>query len=258
MATTGNLENKRVLGLFAHPDDAEFMCAGTLALLHQEGYDIHIATMTSGDCGSTELSREEISQIRRAEAGQSVKILHGTYHCLEFDDIFIFYERATLTRVIELLRRVQPLIVFAPSPMDYMVDHEMTSLLAQTACFSCGIYNISTAAVAPYDFIPYLYYVDPMEGKDKLGLAVKPSICVDISSVMAAKEQMLCCHASQRNWLLAHHGMDSYVDSMKKFAEQRGALINVRYAEGFRQHGGHSFPQKNILQNILQQLTVKL
>ena len=46
---------RTVLSLLAHPDDAEFTCAGTLALLGQRGWQIHIATMTPGDCGSASL-----------------------------------------------------------------------------------------------------------------------------------------------------------------------------------------------------------
>ena len=42
----------RVLALFAHPDDAEFLCGGTLAHLAARGARIGIATMTAGDCGS--------------------------------------------------------------------------------------------------------------------------------------------------------------------------------------------------------------
>ena len=60
--------NKVALACMAHPDDVEFTCGGTLALLHQQGWEIHIATMTPGDCGSEQLSREEISRIRRMEA----------------------------------------------------------------------------------------------------------------------------------------------------------------------------------------------
>ena len=37
---------RKVLSILAHPDDAEFMCAGTLALLKQKGWEVHIATMT--------------------------------------------------------------------------------------------------------------------------------------------------------------------------------------------------------------------
>ncbi len=45
-------DRKVVLALMAHPDDAEFMCAGTLALLKRRGWEILIGTMTPGDCGS--------------------------------------------------------------------------------------------------------------------------------------------------------------------------------------------------------------
>ena len=37
--------SKCVLGIFAHPDDAEFLCAGTLTLLQQAGWQVHIATL---------------------------------------------------------------------------------------------------------------------------------------------------------------------------------------------------------------------
>jgi len=62
---------------------------------------------------------------------------------------------------------------------------------------------------------------------------------------------MLACHRSQREWLQQHHGMDEYILSMKRHAEDRGRDIGVLYAEGFRQHLGHAFPQDNLLQKEL-------
>src|ERR1700692_3679823 len=42
-----------VLSVLAHPDDAEFLCAGTLARLAREhGWSVHIASMNPGDRGS--------------------------------------------------------------------------------------------------------------------------------------------------------------------------------------------------------------
>jgi len=244
-------EAKTVLSLLAHPDDAEFMCTGTLALLAQKGWEIHIATMTPGDCGSVEHNREEISRIRRGEATQAVTLLEGGYHCLDCDDVFISYDRQTLLKAIKLLRQNRPTIVFAPSPSDYMVDHEITSQIAQTTCFAAGMPNIEMEDIEPFLSVPYLYYVDAVEGKDKFGREIPPDILVDISDVIDLKEQMLCCHQSQRNWLLEHHGIDEYVQSMRRFAESRGKLINRRFAEGFRQHLGHAFPQENILKSQL-------
>jgi len=245
---------KTILSLGAHPDDAEFMCAGTLALLHNKGWDVHIATMTPGDCGTVEYNREEISRIRKAEAAKSAKILHGGYHCLECDDAFIMYDRPTLIKAIELLRKVRPTIVLTTSPSDYMVDHEMASRIAQTACFDCGIVNIETTGAEPFEPTPYLYYMDPVEGKDNFGTEIKAGTIVDITDVMDTKEKMLCCHESQRNWLLKHHGIDDYVNSMKKLGEKRGREINTDFAEGFRQHLGHAYPQDNILKAELGDL----
>ena len=245
---------KTVLSLGAHPDDAEFFCAGTLALLHKKSWQVHIATMTPGDCGTVQYSRGEISRIRRAEATKAASLLNGNYHCLECGDIFIMYDRPSLLKAIELLRKVQPTIVFTTSPSDYMVDHEMASRIAQTACFACGVVNIETVGAEPFEPVPYLYYMDPAEHKDKLGTEIKAGTIVDITGVMDIKEKMLCCHESQRHWLLTHHGMDEYVNMMKVYDQKRGREINARYAEGFRQHLGHAYPQDNILKAELGDL----
>ena len=71
---------------------------------------------------------------------------------------------------------------------------------------------------------------------------------------METKVRMLCCHASQRDWLLAHHGIDEYVNTMQEGARTRGRDIGVEYAEGLRQHLGHAFPQENLLAEVLGEL----
>ena len=62
---------------------------------------------------------------------------------------------------------------------------------------------------------------------------------------------MLECHESQRAWLRKHHGVDNLVVSMKEWGATQGASAGVAYAEGFRQHLGHSYPQDNILAELL-------
>lgn len=244
------MNTNTVLGLFCHPDDAEIMCAGTLSLLKQKGMEIHIATMTGGDKGSATLSREEIGRIRRSEGANAAAVLGGTYHCLGFEDIYLFYNADTINRTVELIREIRPSIVFTASPSDYMVDHEMTSKIVQTACFCAGIKNME-ADGEPLEYIPHLFYSDAMDAKDILGIRIDPGFYVDISLVMDVKEKMLASHKSQREWLLKHHKMDEYIISMKHFGEKRGKEINTRYAEGFRQHLGHSYPQDNILKEYL-------
>jgi LmbE family N-acetylglucosaminyl deacetylase len=246
---------KIALALLSHPDDVEMMCAGTLSLFRMAGWELHIATMTPGDKGTAELSREEISLKRRAEAARAAHLIGATYHCLELEDLYIVYDRNSINKATALIRNIKPSVVFTSSPNDYMTDHELTSMIVQAACFASGVKNMEVDA-PPYEPVPYLYYSDPVEGKDILGKSVIPSIYVNISPQIEVKEKMLASHESQRNWLLTHHKVDEYILAMKRFARQRGLEAGVEYAEGFRQHLGHGFPQDNILLEILGKMVI--
>ena len=81
----------------------------------------------------------------------------------------------------------------------------------------------------PLDHIPHLYYCDAIEGKDALGRVIEPGFCIDISATLDRKTEMLCCHASQREWLLKHHGIDEYVSTMRTWATERGLDTAVRF-----------------------------
>ncbi len=240
---------KNILGIFAHPDDAEILCAGTLSLLKKAGWSVHIATMALGDKGTAVHTRHEITRIRNAEARKSAELIGGNYYCLGFDDVYILYDRETINKTTSLIRKIRPEIVFTASPADYMLDHEITSLIVQTACFSAGIKNME-AEGEPFEPIPFLYYCDPIEGKDKMGDIIRPSIYVDITSEIDIKAKMLACHESQQSWLLSHQDSE-YILAMKRFSKKRGEEINTAYAEGFRQHLGHGYQHENILKEIL-------
>lgn len=250
--------NKTALCIVAHPDDAEFQCAGTLALLARKGWKIVIATMTPGQAGSAVLGPADISAIRRVEAADSAALLDGDYHCLESEDAFITYDRPTLLKAIELVRKVRPAIVFTASPSDYMIDHEVTGRIAQTACMIATVPNIKTNGIDPTDAIPHLYFCDPMQGKDIFGKEIESGIFVDISSTIKIKEKMLSCHKSQREWLLKISRVDEYIIMMKEFAKMKGKKINCEYAEGFRQFLGFSYPPENILKSELGDLVFHL
>jgi LmbE family N-acetylglucosaminyl deacetylase len=242
------------LAVLAHPDDAEFLCAGTLIRLARErGWSIHIASMTPGDCGSAEYSAEEIARIRRTEGAAAAARIGATYHCVEYRDLSIFYDAPTVAAVTNLLRQVRPRVVFTHSPDDYMLDHEMTSRVVRAATFNAPIplFLAGRGGPLPTDHIPHLYYCDPIEGKDPLGRPVPVGVRIDIGSVIDEKTAMLACHASQRNWLLKHHGMDQYLIAMRDWGVARGGEAGVAFAEGFRQHLGHSYPQNDLIGELL-------
>lgn len=249
----------KVLAIGAHPDDVEIMCSGTLFALSKLGHEVHVASLTLGDCGSREHSREETRRIRHAEAVKASELLHATYHEVGFDDLSIFNDDGSNRRVTALMREIDPALVITHSPNDYMSDHETTSLLVRNACFSAPIPNYETtnSAVNPTTKIPYLYYAPPLGGIDAFGKTVIQQFYVDISDLMDQKLEMLACHASQRDWLRAHHGMDEYIESARRFNNllgQRASTLAGReiiYAEAFRQHRGHAYPADNLIATYL-------
>ncbi len=243
-----------ILSVLAHPDDAEFLCAGTLTRLARErSWGVHIASMTPGDCGSAELPPDEIARVRRAEGAAAAAVIGAAYHCVEERDLRIAYGEGPLERVVRLLRQVRPAVVLTHSPADYMLDHEQTSTIVRAACFAAAVPNFLCERIAerPLEHVPHLYYCDAIEGKDLFGQPVEPAFCVDVSAVIETKAEMLGRHASQREWLRKQHGMDQYVAAMRQWGEERGLPRGAGYAEGFRQHLGHSYPQGNLLGELL-------
>jgi LmbE family N-acetylglucosaminyl deacetylase len=131
-----------------------------------------------------------------------------------------------------------------------MLDHEQVSMLARGASFLYGAPNVTPLPRHPGSVVPHLYYCDPLEGVDPLGERVQPTTLVDVTGQMEKKLEMLSCHASQREWLRAHHGMDEYIESARRHAAYRGKLAGVAYAEAFVQHRGHAYPHNDLLKEL--------
>jgi len=245
---------KRILAIHAHPDDVEILAGGTMALLSASGHAVIIATMTAGDCGSAELSSEQISAIRRQEARAAADLIGAEYLCCGFEDLAIFSDASTRRRVTEVLRITQPDIVVTASPIDYMADHETTSALVKDACFGApaALYRTGAPNPAPaLAAIPHLYYMDPLTGFYPDGAEAIRDFCVDVSAVFARKRAMLEQHASQRDWLRRHHGMDDYILQMEASTRAAGKRFGVQFGEGFRQYRGHAYPHSPLLQELL-------
>ena len=239
------------LSFLAHPDDAEILCAGTLIRLKEAGWEVHIATATPGDCGTMDRDRWDIAAVRTREAAAAARLIGATYHCIDERDGMVVYDKVAIRKTVDLFRRVAPSLVFAHAPRDYMVDHEEASKLARAASFIYGAPNISDVPRHPDARVPHLYYCDPVGLADPLGQPVTPTTLIDISAQIEQKAQMLTCHASQREWLRAHHGMDAYVDAMRRAGEARGKQAGVAYAEGFVQHRGHPYPHEDGLRQFV-------
>ena len=239
-----------ILAIHAHPDDIETLAAGTLALLSSQGHAVTIATLTAGDCGSVEYGREETARIRKDEAHAAATMIGARYICSGLGDLAVFNDDPSRRRVVELIRSVSPDLVITSSPVDYHPDHEATSVLVRDACFAAPVPNYATGDARPLDAIPHLYFMDPIEGRDRDGNKIVPDFAVNVEAHMETKRRMLSAHASQLNWVVKQHGIDDYTGSMDAWTRKRGKSFGVGYAEGFRQYKCHPYPATPLLQDL--------
>jgi LmbE family N-acetylglucosaminyl deacetylase len=242
-------DSRRVaFAVAAHPDDIEFMMAGTLMLLGQAGYEIHYLNIANGSCGTATRSREEIIRIRKAEARASAKLMGAVFHPSYVNDIDIFYEKDLLARVGAAVREVNPSIMLVPSPQDYMEDHVNAGRLAVTAAFCRGMRNFPTSPRRkPVEGEMTLYHAMPAGLRDPLRERVVPEYYVDIESVLPRKREALGRHRSQKEWLDVSQGMDAYLITMEEQAAEVGAMSGrFAYAEGWRRHSHLGFSEREI------------
>jgi LmbE family N-acetylglucosaminyl deacetylase len=227
----------------AHPDDIEFMMAGTLMLLKEAGYEIHYMNIANGSCGTATHSKEDIIRIRGREARSAAKLIGAVFHPSLVDDIDIFYEKKLLARVGAVVRKVNPTIMLVPSPQDYMEDHMIAGRLAVTAAFCRGMRNFpTTPRRKPVDGDLTLYHAMPANLRDGLGRRVVPEYSVNTASVLPRKREMLAQHRSQKDWLDVSQGMDAYLITMEHLSAEVGRISGrFEHAEGWRRHSHLGF-----------------
>lgn len=254
-----------VLAVMAHPDDIELTCAGTLILLRQAGWKVHLATMTAGDLGSMKHSRAAIAKIRKKEAAASAKLLGADYTCLGFDDLTVQYGPESKRAVTGLLRAVRPDLLILHSPDCYMADHTESARIAREAAFASTIPNWKATfkgkPMKACSTMPAVLYADAIDNVDALGRRLPARYVVDITGVIGQKEKMLAAHDSQRSWLREQHGEDEYLLWMRRMGADRARDLNdpaVRVAEGFVPHLGHGFPRHDHLTESLGPSLVRI
>ncbi len=232
-----------MLAVGAHPDDIEFMMAGTLLLLARAGAEVHMWNVTDGSCGSAAHAPEDLALLRAAEARESADVAGAVLHPPIARDMAVFFEASLLSRAAGLLRTVKPDIMLVPAPDDYTEDHVNTSRLAVTAAFARGIPNFATEpASLPWEGEVVIYHAQPYGLRDPLARLVLPGWFVDVEGVMERKRDMLAAHRSQEQWLSRSQGTGFYLSSMEAMAHEVGRLSGrFTYAEGFRRHSHIGF-----------------
>jgi LmbE family N-acetylglucosaminyl deacetylase len=242
----------------AHPDDIETLSSGALALLSGLGHTVQIATATAGEGGAVDQAPDEVARIRKGEAAAAAAMIGASYACLGLPDLGVFNEDAQRRAMTGLVRRAGADIVITASPTDYHPDHEAVSVLARDACFASTVRNYATPGAEPLAAIPHLYFMDPIGGRSRDGVRVRPDFGVDVGATMDVKRRMMLAHESQQAWVAKQHGIGEFVRSMEAWAERRGRDFGVAYAEGFRQYRHHPYPRSPVLQALLSDVLLEL
>jgi len=240
--------SKRAFAVAAHPDDIEFMMAGTLLLLKDAGYEIHYMNIANGSCGTAVHSKDEILAMRTNEARTAAQSVGAVFHMPLVDDLEVYYDRILVFKLCAIVRKVDPEILLIQSPQDYMEDHMNSVRLMVMAAFCRNMVNFPTdPPVGPVATEMAVYHGLPYGLKDQLRNEIRPEMFVDISSVLATKREMLGCHKSQKEWLDHSQGLDSYLKTMEGMCGDVGKMSGkFQFAEGWRRHshlgfGGEEF-----------------
>ncbi len=236
------------LAIFAHPDDIEFVAAGTLLQLARRGWTLHYLNLCSGNGGSVQMDSSTTAATRLVEAQDAARLLGATFHRPIVDDLELTYHVDTLRKVASVVREAQPGIVLTHSPQDYMEDHMNAARLAATAAFTHGIPNFrSDPPRDAYFHDVTVYHAMPHGLCDPLRQNLRAGLYVDTAAVHERKRSALAAHACQKHWLDVSQGMDSYLVSMDEVSRAVGRLSGCfEHAEGWRRHLHFGFSSSEV------------
>jgi LmbE family N-acetylglucosaminyl deacetylase len=133
---------------------------------------------------------------------------------------------------------VKPTVVLTHALADYMEDHMTVARLAVTGTFTRNVPNYrSKPQRAPILDPCVIYHAMPHGQCTPTREPVRPEIFVDTTGVHAKKRAALGCHTSQKEWLDATQGMDSYLATMDYFSQRLGKQTRkFAQAEGWTRH----------------------
>ena len=239
-----NTNKKSVaMAIAAHPDDIEFLMAGTLLALKAHGFETHYMTVANGCCGSEVTNAEETASIREKEARAAAEALGAVFHESLSRDLEIGYDTELIRRLGAVIREVRPDVLLVPSPQDYMEDHVQTARLAVTAAFSRGMQNFETIPpVEPNSHRVTLYHALPHGLRDGMRQKILPEFLVDTTMFHDTKKKALACHKSQDQWLSQSQEMSSYLLALDEMSMEVAEIVGcIQHAEGWRRHAHYGF-----------------
>lgn len=219
-----------VMVFAAHPDDAELAMGGTIARFADEGFNVGIVDLTRGEMGT-----RGSAETRQKEALEAAKILKTSIReNLLIPDSDIEITNDNIRKVVMLMRKFKPKIVFAPYFSDRHPDHINASKLIKRAMFVSGLEKIKTSeseiAQRAYRPAKLFYYMQTY--------TFEPSFIVDINNFFETKMKAVWAYSTQfhnpesdepETFISSPEFID-YVDARAKFY---GFQIGKKFGEPF-------------------------
>jgi LmbE family N-acetylglucosaminyl deacetylase len=166
------------LAVFAHPDDAELACFGTLAALRRQGYALCALSLTDG-----RNSNAEQSHLRTKEARMAAELVGCELIVEGFEDGHLAPHREVFGRIEAHVRRIQPAIVLTHYPGDREhQDHQMIGKITTAVAQRSGDVGLVLQSEPPY-----------------LADSFTPQLYSDITDFMDLKLEAIACYKSEAN-----------------------------------------------------------
>lgn len=214
-----------ILAFGAHPDDVEIGMAGSLAKWASTGKQIVICDLTEA-----ELSSNGDIETRRKESKASAEILGIAERVnLNIADRGLFKSEDNIREIVNVIRKYQPTVVFAPYKKDRHPDHGNCSELVREAFFSAGIRKYKGTEEFPAHKTKgfYHYLINGFSN---------PDFMIDISNFIDYKIKALEAYQSQfysSNEGVATPLTEGYIETIVAREKLFGKEVDVAYAEGF-------------------------
>jgi len=221
----------------AHPDDAELFAGGTVLKLRAMGRTGVLVDVSDGAAGT-----RGSSQIRAKESAAAAKALGVTRVGLGEPDGRIRNTLEAQRKLVEVIRRYRPKVVFTHHPAEEHPDHGATAALVKEAVFRAGLsklsFDESSEPVAGEAFRPgRIYYAVSS------ATSVLPTFCVDVTEQWEKKLKVIRCYKSQffmppgakapKYKGKTDLATPAFMESVEIRGRFYGARIRRRYAEAF-------------------------
>ena len=215
-----------VLAIFAHRDDAELTCGGTLIKLAAQGRRTGVLDLTEGEMGSRGSAALRAEEAERAAAILGLSVREN----LELPDAGIVNTPETRRLLTRVIRRLRPAIVIAPAQDGRHPDHRAASELIRDACFISGLAKVEPDLPKhrPRKVIHCITYREDHQ---------RPTFVVDISAEFERKLEAIRCYGSQFDSVTqageVYPNGDPLYEIVRHQAAHYGSLIRTRYGEPF-------------------------